>query len=291
MTTTNAQDAKPPLKIGGMEISTPQKLLNNFTMILWGPSGAGKTVLASTAPGKLLWLLFDRQGTQSIAQHENVVVADFSGSDPSIAKKFSRDNQIPRDIELFLEANPEVSTVVCDSITTFGDKALIYGVQDAASSVQHAKSNPTLEDPGFGGYGRKNAWMKMLTEELLRICSKYRRNLIIIGHQDSPERDKAGGISYITILLGGSLHDLLPIKFNEIWYLSDDGKKREISVRNKGFYRPMKSRMFVTQTEPTFVWKFDQTKGLDHPDNTKHKLGTWWDDFVKGQGAKIAFPS
>ena len=45
-------ESSPIVKLGGIEITTPKTQTRRFTSLIWGSSGAGKTTLAATAPGK-----------------------------------------------------------------------------------------------------------------------------------------------------------------------------------------------------------------------------------------------
>ena len=68
------------IKIGGQEVQSVQGTSSRMSLLLWGQPGVGKTTLAATAPGKKLWVNFDPDGTDSVAQFENIDVVDLSGA-------------------------------------------------------------------------------------------------------------------------------------------------------------------------------------------------------------------
>ena len=77
----------PEMTLGGVTLTTPKTQARRMSAILWGPSGAGKTTLAGTAPGPILWVNFDPDGTSSLMDRPDIYVADFSMESPSCVMK------------------------------------------------------------------------------------------------------------------------------------------------------------------------------------------------------------
>ena len=50
---------EPEITLGTVSITTPKTQVKRMAMVIWGPSGAGKTTLAATAPRPILWINFD----------------------------------------------------------------------------------------------------------------------------------------------------------------------------------------------------------------------------------------
>jgi len=271
---------KPTITLGGMELATPAQKINRFSCMIWGSSGSGKTTLASTAPGDLLWINFDPDGTDAIAYRDNVLVMDYANEPDRCVEKFKEAD--PLRITQFLVDHPNIQTVVFDSLTTFGNKALSHGVVKAAGTPKGRSA--TLEDPGYGGYGNKNTWTHLAVTRLLEATGKVGRNVIFIAHEDKPVTNSEGSVLYISIMLGSSLNEQIPVKLSEIWNLTDTGKERRIAIRACRARKPMKSRMFLNSSDPEFVWNYnaETDKG--------EGIAKWIEQWKANSGKKIPLP-
>ena len=107
--------ATPKISLGTVEVTTPQTQINRMSTVIWGPSGAGKTTLAATAPRPILWVNFDPDGTSSLMDQEDIYIADFSMESPNKVETFKHDNA--GGIKQVLDEHPDIQTVVFDSIT------------------------------------------------------------------------------------------------------------------------------------------------------------------------------
>jgi hypothetical protein len=223
----------------------------SFNMFIWGPSGAGKTTLAATAPKRMVWLQFDPGGTRTLNLDENHIVLDLSAETGGIITKLTNKN--PLKIEDFLKANPDVRTLVLDSITTMSEIALTKSIQESKGA--------TRQLPGIPAYGWRNTIMLQVVQQLLSTCKTYNVNLIIIAHEGAAEKDEVTGRLFISFVAGGNLQNLIPLRFDEVWYLEDSGKERRVYVRANPNKKPMKSRIFNTATGEYFVWKYDPATG------------------------------
>lgn len=272
---------KPTIKLGGVEITTPQERIKRFSLLLWGSSGGGKTTLAGTAPGNLLWINYDPDGTVALANKKNVEVIDFSDRPIRDVELFKEDD--PLRLTNFLKERDDIQTVVFDSLTTFGDKALQHGVGVAQGTKKGQYA--TIEDPGFSGYGNKNTWTRLCVKNLLKATSVAGKNMIFIAHEDKPEKNQNGEVMFISIMLGSSLNEQVPIELSEIWNLRDTGHSRFIGVRNCRLRKPLKSRMFITSSDPEFEWDYDADK--DEGEGIKD----WYDQWKANKGNKIPLPN
>ena len=75
------------ITLGNIELTTPKTQPRRMSTIIWGPSGAGKTTLAATAPRPILWVNFDPDGTSSLMDQDDIHIADFSTSNPNVVAK------------------------------------------------------------------------------------------------------------------------------------------------------------------------------------------------------------
>lgn len=268
------------ISIAGVGVQKGADAQHRLSMLLWGQAGCGKTTLAATAPGTKLWINFDDNGTASIASRDDVLVADFSGQADSVVTKFKQETA-PAIVSLdkTLKEHTEIDTVVIDSVTSFGMKALAHGVIDAS------KSGATIEDPGFKGFGRKNTWTRYMVKQLLRLTAKHNRHVIFICHEDVPSRDSEGNVAFISLMLGSNLAQEVPVDFSECWHVQDTGKAHLIRVRPDGFFRPMKTRMFKTDGPTRFKWVFDPEK-LEG-----EGIATWFERWKSNNYHKLDVPA
>lgn len=270
-----------PSKLGSVTLTTPATVERVVHMLLWGPSGAGKTVLASTFPGKKLWLQFDPEGTASLgANRDDIVIADFSQRPPSYVEEFKYPD--PCNISRIIDEHG-IKSIICDSVTAFQDAALQHGVRHAAGTAQH--KSVTLEDPGYGGYGRRKTWTMSLFMNILAIAQQKKCHTCFISHEDSPEKDKEGNIMYISMLLGADLPDKAGLQVGEIWNLTDSGGVRKIMVRAARMKKPIKSRMFDASKEPEFTWRYNQSNPTP-----EHTVASWVEQWTANGFNKIPLP-
>lgn len=218
---------------------------HRVSMFLWGMAGCGKTHLASTAPGKLLWINFDPDGLSSIVNKEIVVVKDYTTEPHSCVNEVKSSD--PFGIERAIRDNPEISTVVVDSVTSFVGRAVAYsaGHKFAPGSV--------FENPGPSGYGFRNRFTLGLCKSVLLATAKHDRHCIFIGHEDTPTLSPEGATNEITILLGGSLKQEVPSQISEVWHMQERNLTRYVQVRQMGLFKPMKTRMFDASKNGEFT--------------------------------------
>lgn len=259
------------VKIGGVKIERASAKEQRMSLLLWGTSGCGKTTFAATAPGKKLLISFDPDGAASIANRDDVDVADFSSSKPMVAEKFKSDN--PLGLQQII-ANYD--TIIVDSLTSVAQMALMHG-------IAHTKG-ATIERPSPGAYMVRNALTLQLVMNLLRLTGREKKHIICIAHEAAPVTDDSGAAISITVMLGGQLPEQATLNFSECWNLSDTGRKRRLAVRNARMRRPMKSRMFNSTKVSEFDWIYDaeSLEGMT--------IDTWFEQWKANDFKKIAIP-
>tara|TARA_Y100000296_G_scaffold82229_1_gene111032 strand:+ start:339 stop:1178 length:840 start_codon:yes stop_codon:yes gene_type:complete len=275
------EESEPTITLGGVQLQSPRERIKRFSLLLWGSSGSGKSTLAATAPGKKLWINFDPDGTDAIAYRDDIIVMDFANKPDREVEQFKESD--PLRITKFLTDHPEYETVVFDSLTTFGNKALNHGIIKAQGTPKGRKA--TIEDPGYAGYGNKNTWTRLCVTNLLKATGSCNRNIIFIAHEDKPVTNQEGTVMHISIMLGSSLNEQIPVDLSEIWNLHDTGRERKISVRNCRLRKPLKSRMFLTSTEPEFEWTYNAE--TDEGPGIKD----WYEAWIANSGKKISLPT
>lgn len=257
------------IKLGSWDVKPVQEMTPRLNVLIWGASGCGKTTLASTAPGKKLWLLFDPDGDASLKQVKNkeeCMIVNLANQGCNVVAQFAAENCA--NLEKFITEN-DIETVVFDSVTTYLDLCL----QLAVTSVNKA----TLMQPTLQGYGNRKFYNEKTLKNLIKITGKLNKHLIVLAHEDRPSLNDDGAVVGIEPLLGGQSSATMPIVFSEVWNMHDDGKCRKIRLRQNPIRKPMKTRMFDDTVE--FVWNYT-------PENGGTGIKEWFDEWVK-QGTKI----
>ena len=265
-----------------------------FSMLLWGPSGAGKTTWAATAPGDKLWLSFDEGEHISVIgrKEKDVFYKDFVGiSADEIFKHGYGFSPFGLDKELAESRN--IKTVVVDNLTAIQYFALQKAVSDGIGGSRNF--TPTMQAPGIPAYGGRNQNLIGLVRSLLAVTGKHRVNIIFIAHEADPVMRNDKGVEtilHITMGLGGQLINNMTGSLSEIWnFRQDAGGKRSriVTVRTSGNRKPMKTRIFDQKGESSFVVNYDASM----PDNARDQMtiSGLWERWLKGGMARIQVPS
>lgn len=262
------------ISLGGVAVKSTVDVPQRFSLLLWGLAKSGKTTLASTAPGKILWINFDPDGLASLSGVENILIADFSAEKHYVIVPKLLKDENPLGLETVLKENPDIRSMVFDSATTFA-----YLCQQYAAKEKGLKE----EEPGQRGYSVKNNYIKRTIRNLLRVAANANVNCIVTAHEAPPMVDDKGVIQQISLAMGGSLTSDLSMLPSEIWHVSNYEKNKRIAVMPCRQRQPMGTRMFDTRGEPEFIWKFDPVTrkgdGLD----------VWFKQWQE-KGGKIPLP-
>ncbi len=271
-------------KFGNTPVLNVSSSINRLTLLVWGPAGCGKTVLASTLPGKKLWLQFDPDGTASLGERDDIRVLNFAAAEHGIVEQFIERGTYEADFERYFKTQ-EVDTVVFDSATSFSQKALTFGIVSGKADGKGFRA--TLAQPGISGYGMRNRYTLGAITMLLRLTAKYGKNFVVLCHEDTPSKDNDGNIVSITILLGGTLPQEIALQISEVWHMKDTGEKnkRLLRIRPHGVYQPMRSRMFDMTGPGLITWNYDQEhdRGM--------KVGDWYQQWRDGGFKKLPLPT
>jgi hypothetical protein len=271
------------MKLGGLPINPIGARVERLSMLVWGKSGCGKTVLASTAPGDILWINFDPDGVASIKRRDGIYVVDMANIGHDKIPTFRSGDTIEAQMRTLLTNNPNLSTIVIDSVTSFAQLALSHAILSGKANGGTFKAS--METPGMQGYGIRNRLVLDAINMFLRVTGALNKNIVFICHEDSPKTDSNGAIVSITLLLGGSLPEEVPLKISECWYLADSDGKRTIGIRPYAMRVPMRTRMFRHDGKVTnFPFRYNQQT------DEGEGINDW---FVKWQATgfdKIAVP-
>lgn len=268
---------------GPFEVTSHDTVSRRMTILMWGPAGDGKTTWAATAPGKKLWLSFGDNEHQSVVERKDVKVMPLYKYSIDEVLKHGRSSN-PFGLDNVLHDDKDIETVVCDSVTALTDMALRKAVDMRLGMGKGFV--PSMEHPGMSAYGGRNAITLEVLTNLLRVTAKHDVHLIMTAHEADPEKDAEGIVQYITIMLGGKLVNNVTWRLSEIWYLSQDGRGRQLAVRPTRKHRPMKSRMFTGIGEPEFILNYDSSK----PDKGQMTITSLYEKWVSGT-TKLPIPT
>jgi len=264
------------ITIKGQEIRRASNSSNRLTALIWGPSGGGKTTLACTLPGRKLIVNFDPDGPASVANREDVDVLDYSSNTHAITETFKNENE---PLGLTKAVLQRYDSFIIDSITNASDKSLDAGI--ASSLVKGSQ----VERPAPGSYQFRNRLTLKLVKNVLRLTGQYAKHCVFIAHEDSPTTSDEGTVLFVSVALGGTLPNSVPIDFSEVWGVYEvGGKGRYIAIRPCRSRKPMKTRMFVTSKEPEFPYTYNADT------NEGDGIATWWEMWNKNNKSKIPLP-
>ena len=261
--------------LGGIPLRSPDAENARFVSLIWGDAGCGKSTLAATAPGRKLFILMDPNGDLAHTTRTDCDILDLSSAPfAQVIEKFRASD--PYGLESFLRSRPDIETVVWDSVTAYAYMAL----QEAVSKNR----NSSMEQPGVHSYSWRNASMLRAAVALMTLTGRLNRNLIFITHEGTPDRDAAGAVVSVTMALSEGIAGQVGLRFNEVWWMNDNGKDRTIAVRPCRLRKPMKTRMWDASTAPEFVWRYDARN------HTGDGIAEWIGAWKKGSGRKLALP-
>lgn len=275
------------IQLGNITVTTPQTQARRMSILLWGDAGLGKSTLASTMPGKKLWILFDPDGTASLPDDGNTLIADFSNlSAKDTVNKFIQLDSVSGSLlwlSKFIKEH-NINSIVVDSATLYADKALAHGIT--------LFSGGTIEAPTERGWGFRTSFTMQMINNINKVAMDNDCHIIIISHETEKTKKDREGKELPTehmVMLGGSLKTLTTIRFSEVWSMSKETAGRKIWIQAIHTRKPMKTRMFNTLQGGGFIWKYDP-ENLDNEINRGMKIADWYDTWVKNQGKKIDLP-
>lgn len=270
------------VKIGGIPIVKAGEKPTRISALIWGTTGGGKTTLAATAPGRKLILNFDPDGSQSINGRDDCDVADYVGQVNTLVEQF-KSTENPLGLKDVLD---QYDTFILDSLSTVSEMTLSAGVSKSKTMSTSGGSKISIETPGLQAYGIRNILALQLVSNLQAFTSRHHKHLIVIAHENAPDKDENGAIVSVGLLLGGQLPELVGLRFSEIWNVYDNQvtKQKQILIRPTKSRKPCKTRMFVTTGAPEFTWNFNpetlEGEGID----------TWYQRYLANDQKKISLP-
>lgn len=212
------------------------KTEGNVKILLMGDAGVGKTVFATSLPGKTRLLDFDMKADSAAlfykAKPEHLANIDVDQFPPKI--NISPIEELGKIISQEFIPQQQTGkmlwdTVVLDSITTFSTATLAHIVKTNPG----IKRNVTAQgqQPGLQDYGiLKREFQKLIPGLLSLPC-----NIIMLAHI-ATEKDEATGQVLRHTMMDGSFAKELPIYFKEVWRMFVKDGKRMVQTQSDGMY-------------------------------------------------------
>lgn len=255
------------------------------TGVLWGLPKTGKTTFLCSLPGKILFIMFDPDGDQSIEDNPNITIVRMYEQDDATIVRYMR-KSMPS-----LIRKGEYDSVVTDSLSTLNAICLNVAIDEEIGKSGGSKGFiPTLEAPGQSAYGARTALLVDIVNKLLRSTGSVGAHCWFTAHQDTPTTDPQGNMLYITLTLSGKAISNVGLNVSEIWYLS------MISTGNKATWKlaiapcrskePMGSRIFDVTGSPEFELRYDKSLGSEQP----HSIAMWFNKWVEGGRKDLPLP-
>lgn len=197
-------------------------------ILIQGDSGIGKTCLASTFPGKILFLDFDSKVDSAAAwlRHKGLTEqlsaieveqfpAQLGVSPIDRLTKVIAEKLIPQQ----KSGKMEFTTLVLDSITTFSSATLAHIVKTNPGTKRNLSAQGP--QPGLQDYGILRREFQRLIQGLLTLPC----NVVMLAHI-AVEKDETTGTMLRHAMMDGSFAKELPIYFKEVWRMHiRDGKR------------------------------------------------------------------
>jgi phage nucleotide-binding protein len=208
----------------------------NVKILLMGDAGVGKTVFATSLPGKTRLFDFDMKADSAAlfykAKPEHLANIDVDQFPPKL--NISPIEQLGKIITQELIPQQQAGkmnwdTIVLDSITTFSTATLAHIVKTNPGIKRNVSAQG--QQPGLQDYGiLKREFQKLIPGILSLPC-----NVIMLAHI-ATEKDEATGQVLRHTMMDGSFAKELPIYFKEVWRMFVKDGKRMVQTQSDGMY-------------------------------------------------------
>lgn len=224
-------------------------------VMVYGSSGVGKTVFASTAPRPILWLEAEG-GTHSIGDTKDIDVVTVTGLETY------------REALKFLQANPgQYKTVVLDSIT----EAAAGLMKEIMGFAVAKDSDRDQYEPQF------NEWRK-LTSLIRDIVRSYRDLPVhfVITALEREDTDEMSGRVKVRPALSPKVADEMPQFLDAVGYMYAKGNV--VDSKDDAADRDPIQRMLLIRPTAKHTAKLRAPEGVEVPDSI---LDPTFDDIAR----------
>lgn len=228
-------------------------------VLIYGPPGSGKTVLASTFPGPFRWIAADganslksvrwavKEGKSSFKDLKDlqffVPTEEVKGRYIGAPAAF---NQMQDMLEYWFkpEQVDQWQTLVLDSFTEINTWALDLGLglnvtypstnKPLSTSDQINRKAMTRMVTGQQDYKTAMGLIEGFLRNVRTDCARYNKTLVILCHEWQDTTEDSDGNSIVTgvrPLLIGQLRDKVAKDFDDVWHMETYNKGTHIEVK------------------------------------------------------------
>ena len=231
----------------------------HLRVLIWAPPGSGKTALAATFPGtafidfdnglkvlKSKWFKQWNRGKPGLVGYETF-------DDKYDSRGIFLKAQGLWDAIKFINRvadDPQVKTIVVDSLTSFQTLAMHAGTEAAGNVSPKPRSNTLANARGNVKallYTQADFGAEMgIFEQFMNQFIGIEKNLVCIAHEREVISSSGGVQRREPYLIGSSIRAQVAKWFDEVWYLDVDSKgKRRLITEYSGLMKVNKSRLGV----------------------------------------------
>jgi phage nucleotide-binding protein len=208
----------------------------NFKLLLMGDAGIGKTVFATSLPGRTEVLDFDMKADSAALfwkkDSERLARINVEQFPPRIDRSPIQQLEeliSKRYMPQQAKGKMDFDTLVLDSITTFSAAVLSHIVRSNPGIKRNVSAQG--QQPGLQDYGiLKREFQKLIPGLLSLPC-----NVVMLAHI-ATEKDEATGAMLRHTMMDGSFAKELPIYFKEVHRMYIKDGKRMIQTQSDHLY-------------------------------------------------------
>jgi hypothetical protein len=228
----------PSETLAESSISRNPKKPRRLNLLLWGPPGAGKTVIAHSLPRTRTIDLDDGMQSVEWAIMEGIIdrsldeVIKATIIPPEDDRKNRVIDDITKQIDEWLEEerkdpSKEWDTLIIDSATALTEASIVLGLKEN-NRLNVSKSWKSIRGGITGRAMRIQDWGTAghLFKKLIIQCKGLGKNIVLTAHERVETNDE-GSILSIEPNVIGQLRSVLPGMFGEVWYCHTKGSRQK----------------------------------------------------------------